>query len=101
MRKLREGIAATVLALYSLIGIEMLSGSLTCVEAYAKNIEDKPYLKDIYVGLGYDIEFIKDKYEYIVDVDKDVEDIYVKTRPENDNDIIKINGKVIQKGFKS
>ena len=100
MRKLREGIAATVLALYSLIGIEMLSGSLTCVEAYAKNIEDKPYLKDIYVGLGYDIEFIKDKYEYIVDVDKDVEDIYVKTRPENDNDIIKINGKVITKDDK-
>ena len=100
MRKLREGIAATVLALYSLIGIEMLSGSLTCVEAYAKNIEDKPYLKDIYVGLGYDIEFIKHKYEYIVDVDKDVEDIYVKTRPENENDIIKINGKVITKDDK-
>ena len=100
MRKLREGIAIIVMTLYSLIFGEVLFSNGICVEAYSKDIVNKPYLKDIYVGLGYNIEFDKDKYEYIIDVDKDIDEIYIKARPQNDNDIIKINGKVITKDDK-
>ena len=68
--------------------------NLTMTKVYA---EDKPSLKSIYISEGYDIRFSENVYSYIVDVDKDKDDIYIKAKPENPDDTVKINGQVVVK----
>lgn len=72
------------------------SGNLNLIttRAYA---EETPYLRSIYLSEGDDIKFSEDVHSYIVDVDKDDEEIFIKARPEDPSYIVKINGKVVTK----
>ena len=68
--------------------------NLIATKAYA---EEKPYLKNIYLSEGNDIDFSEDVYSYIVDVDKDTEETFIKAKPVNASDKVKINGQEVTK----
>ncbi|MCE5222200.1 MAG: cadherin-like beta sandwich domain-containing protein [Clostridium sp.] len=74
--------------------IEPNSLSLMTTKAYA---EEKPYLKSIYLSEGDNLNFSQDVYSYIVDVDKDTEGIFIKAKPNNPSDTVKINGQEVTK----
>lgn len=98
MKKIIKGIFTIVLTICSIVGIEsIILFNLACVNAYAQTKEDKPFLKSIYINKGEDIEFSKDIDNYIVDVDKEEEEIYLRAKPEDDNCIVRINGEVADK----
>ncbi len=59
--------------------------------------EEKPLLKNIYLSEGNDIDFKDDIYTYVVDVDKDTEDAFIKAKPDDPDDKVKINGQVVTK----
>ncbi|UZP03104.1 cadherin-like beta sandwich domain-containing protein [Clostridium botulinum] len=54
----------------------------------------KVYLDNIYLSDKCDIDFSRKKYSYILDVDKSLEEIVVRARPEDYNDTVKINGEI-------
>lgn len=68
--------------------------NLTLTKAYA---EDKPSLRNIYLSEGDNIRFSEDIHSYIVDLDKDAEEIFVKAKPDDPLDTVKINGQVVTK----
>jgi glucan-binding YG repeat protein len=53
------------------------------------------YLKSIYLSNG-SIDFSKDQYSYNVNVDDNVQQILVRTTPENDDDVVEINGQSVE-----
>ncbi len=59
--------------------------------------EEKPSLKNIYLSEGNDIDFKDDIYTYVVDVDKDTEEAFIKAKPDDPDDKVKINGQVVTK----
>lgn len=98
MKNIIKGIFTIILTICSIVGIEsIILFNLTCVESYAETKEDKPSLKSIYVNQGNDIEFSKDIYSYIVDVDKEEEEVFLRAKPENENYVVRINGEVADK----
>lgn len=98
MKKIIKGIFTIILTICSIAGIEsIILFDLTCVKAYAETKEDKPFLKSIYVNQGEDIEFSKDIDKYIVDVNEEEEEIFLRARPEDENCVVRINGEVANK----
>lgn len=89
MSKIVRRIIAVVVA-GGLFITEPFSFNLFNTKAYAS--ENRPSLKSIYLSDGDDIAFDEDIHSYIVDLDKDTEEIYVKAKPEDDSDKVKING---------
>ncbi|WP_297424189.1 cadherin-like beta sandwich domain-containing protein [Clostridium sp.] len=59
--------------------------------------EEKPQLRSIYLSEGNNIKFAADKYSYVVDVDKDTSEAFIKAKPDDPQDTVKINGKVVSK----
>lgn len=59
------------------------------------------YLDNIYISDGYDINFSKKKYSYVLDVDKSLDEILLRARPEDENDTVKINGETLSKDEKN
>lgn len=57
-------------------------------------------LKGIYLDEGEEIDFSKDIYSYIVDVESNIEELTLKARPEDENSIVRINGAVVGKDEK-
>ena len=94
MSKNIRNIIATILVLMSFSAIAPNCLNLTLAKVYA---EDKPSLKNIYLSEGDNIEFSEDVYSYIVDVDKDDEEIFVKAKPYDTEDIVKVDGQVVTK----
>ncbi|WP_160683895.1 cadherin-like beta sandwich domain-containing protein [Clostridium sp. C2-6-12] len=68
--------------------------NFTLAKSYA---EIKPSLRSIYINKGDNIKFSEDQYSYILDLDKDTDEIYIKARPNNDQDTVNINGKIVTK----
>lgn len=94
MSKTIRNIIVAVFIIGSFSVIEPGCLNLITTKAYA---EEKPSLKNIYLSEGDNIDFSEDVYSYIVDVDKDTEEIFVKAKPENPYDTVKINGQIITK----
>lgn len=94
MSKTIRNIIAAVFIVGSFSVIEPNSFNLMTIRAYA---EERPCLKSIYLSEGDNIDFSEDVYSYIVDVDKDTEEIFIKARPDDPSYIVKINGQVVTK----
>lgn len=62
--------------------------------AYAENM---PSLKNIYLSEGDNIKFSENIHSYIVDIDKDTDELFVKAKPYDLDDTVKINEKVVTK----
>lgn len=73
--------------------MEPSSLSLLNTKVYAN--ENKPYLRNIYLSEGDNIGFKEDVYSYIVDVDKDVEEMFVRVKPDDPSYTVKINGQTV------
>ena len=56
---------------------------------------DHAYLKSMYLSDG-DIDFSKSKYSYDVNVDENVKEIIIRATPEDDNDLVEINGQSVE-----
>ncbi|WP_294393813.1 cadherin-like beta sandwich domain-containing protein [uncultured Clostridium sp.] len=101
MKNIIKGIFTIILTICSIVGIESITlFNLTYVEAYAEIREDKPCLKSIYVNQGNDIEFSKDVYSYIIDVDKEEKEIFLRAKPLYDSYVVRINGDIVDKDDK-
>lgn len=53
------------------------------------------YLDSIYLSNG-SIDFLKDQYSYNVNVDDNVKEILLRATPENDDDVVDINGESVE-----
>ena len=101
MKKIIKGVFTIILTICSIFGIEsMILFDLTCVKAYAEACEDKPSLKSLYINQGSDIEFSKNIYSYIVDVNEDEQEIFLRAKPEDEDYVIRINGELVTKDDK-
>ena len=56
-----------------------------------ENDIEYPYLKSIYLSDGK-INFSKDKMNYDVNVEENIQEMIVRAKPDNDNDLVEING---------
>lgn len=81
-----------IIGVFSIIGPNSLN--LMTTKAYA---DQKPSLKRIYISDSERIDFSEDVYSYIVDVDKDTDQILIKVKAEDSSDTIKINGEALIK----
>lgn len=68
--------------------------NFTLDKAYA---DTKPSLRDIYINKGDNIDFFEYVYSYIVDVDKETDEIYIRAKPDDVQYTVKINGEVVTK----
>lgn len=94
MSKSIRNIIAAVLFIGVFSIIEPNCFNLTTTKAYA---EEKPYLRNIYLSEGDDIDFSEEQYTYIVDVDKDTDEMFIKAKPDNPLDTVKINDQEVTK----
>jgi len=85
-------VAVVIIGVFAAIEPNCLN--LITTKAYA---EEKPYLKDIYISGAYNLHFSKDVYSYIIDVDKDEDQILIRAKPDSLSDIVKINGQEVAK----
>ena len=98
MEKMIKGIFTIMLTICVLAGMEFIMVlSLTTLNAYAETKVDKSFIKGIYVGEGNKIEFSKDIHSYIVDVSSDIEETFLRVKPDNENYVVRINGQVVTK----
>jgi glucan-binding YG repeat protein len=92
-KSIRNIIAAVfIIGVFSVI--EPSSLNLITTKAYA---EEKPSLKSIYLSEGDNLHFSEDVYSYIVDVDKDTDEIFIKVKPDDPSYTVKINGQEVAK----
>lgn len=92
-----KSIKNIIAAMFICAGISVTAPSclnFTLIQAFA---EDKPSLRSIYLSEGDNIRFSEDVYSYIVDVDDDAEELFVKAKPYDAKDTVKINGQVVTK----
>lgn len=92
-----KNIRNIIAAMFICAGVSVTAPSclnFTLTQAFA---EDKPSLKSIYLSEGDNIRFSEDVYSYIVDVDDDAEELFVKAKPYDSQDTVKINGQVVTK----
>ena len=94
MSKRIRNILATVFIIGVFSVIEPSCLNLIDTRAYA---EEKPYLRNIYLSEGDNLRFSEDVYSYIVDVDKDTDEIFIKAKPDDPLDKITINGQEVTK----
>ena len=88
----------------NIIGALIVIGSFLILEPQYFNLfsakvyaEEKPYLKSIYLSDGDNIKFSKYIHTYVVDVDKDTDQILIKPTPDSLSSEIKINGQATDK----
>lgn len=67
----------------------------TTESSYEDSNQDSIYLDKLDLSKG-DLNFIKEKTSYDVKVDKDVDSMWIKAAPENSNDRVRINGKLLE-----
>ncbi len=91
-----------VINIFSLFGsLEYMDLVNKKVYAASKNYaESKVYLENIYLSDKCHIDFQKEKYSYVLDVDKSLEDILIKAKPEDYSYIVKVDGDVITRDDK-
>ncbi|OOM16510.1 cadherin-like beta sandwich domain-containing protein [Clostridium saccharobutylicum] len=90
MRKSLKYMAKAVLFVSTFCVIEAANyGCLKPIAAYA---ESDAEIKSITLSGGYSIDFSKDKYSYVLDVNEDTDAIVVRAKPLYNNDKILING---------
>lgn len=92
-KKIRNIVAATVV--YS--AFSFLAPSCANFALIKAHAVDKPSLKDMYLGSGTDISFSKDKYSYILDLDEDTDQVFLRAKPEDPLDTVKVDGQIITK----
>lgn len=97
MSNLKKRISAGVVASGIFFTLWPLNFSLFNTKVYADSKSEAPYLKSIYLSEGDNIDFKENVYEYIVDVDQDIEEIFLRARPQNDSYIVKVNGTIVEK----
>ena len=96
MSKRIKRILMLVLFLNSIFFIlESINCSFTGIIAYAEG--KRPSLKSIYLSEGDNIRFKEDVHTYAVDVDKDKTEAFIKARPDDPEDIVKIDSEVVTK----
>ncbi|SFC84860.1 cadherin-like beta sandwich domain-containing protein [Clostridium uliginosum] len=66
--------------------------SLTTTKTYAAS---RVYFKSVSLSDGCNINFSDDVYSYVLDVDKSLEEIIVRAKPEDSDDKVKINGEIV------
>lgn len=94
MSKIIKSIVIAV-AISGLSIMESSSLSLLSTRVYAAT--SGPSLRSIYLSEGDNISFYEDVYSYIVDVDKDTEEVSIKARPDDTSDKVTIDGDVVTK----
>lgn len=57
--------------------------------------KDYAYLESIYLSNG-NIDFSKSKYSYNINVKDNIEEILIRATPENNDDLVEINGKSVE-----
>lgn len=67
----------------------------TTDSSYADTTQDSIYLESIALSRG-DISFVKGKTSYDVNVDKDIDSIWIKAIPEDSNDRVRVNGSLLE-----
>ena len=78
--------------------IVLIYSNMLTIKAYAKEEDDgKPHLSSIYLSEGNNVKFSRQVYSYIVDVDKDTDEAFIKARPDDTNDTVKVNGNIVTK----
>ena len=68
--------------------------NLISTKAYA---EEEPHLKSIYLSAGDNLNFSENVYSYIVDVNDDNDEIFIKAKPDDPSYTVKINGQEVTK----
>ncbi|MVX63907.1 cadherin-like beta sandwich domain-containing protein [Clostridium chromiireducens] len=92
-KTLRSVAIAIIISIFTIIGPEYFN-FIVVSHVYA---DELPHLKNIYFSEGKDIEFLEDVYSYIVDVDKDTDEAFIKAKPDDPLDTVRIDGKVVTK----
>lgn len=67
----------------------------TTESSYEDGDQDSIYLDKLDLSKG-DLKFIKEKTSYDVKVDKGIESMWIKAAPEDSNDRVRINGKLLE-----
>ncbi|OOM74538.1 cadherin-like beta sandwich domain-containing protein [Clostridium sp. BL-8] len=78
-------------------GIVLNYSNMLTIKAYAKEDDGNPHLSNIYLSEGDNIKFSEGTYSYIVDVDKDTTEAFIKAKPDDPNDIVRVNGNIVDK----
>jgi glucan-binding YG repeat protein len=94
MSKKIKKIIAALFFISAFLVVEPSCMNLMTTKAYA---EEKPSLKGIYLSAGDNINFSENVYSYIVDVDKDIDEIFIKAKPDDPSYEVKINGQAVTK----
>jgi len=99
MSKNIRNIIAAIFIINAFAIIEPSCLNLITKQAYAVEVkeQEKPHLKNIYLSEGDDIQFSENEYSYTVDVHKDTEEAFIKAKPDDPLDTVKVNGKVVTK----
>lgn len=95
MNYVKNHVLKAVIAMGIFCSLEALNFSILNTDVYASTESQTPYLKSIYVSEGDDIKFKKNEHEYIVDVADDIEEIYLRAKPEGASYTVKINGSTL------
>ncbi len=91
MNKSLKKIIAITLSLNAIAVIEPAKDiSIFTETAHAAKYDD-PLLSELKIS-GYDIDFDKEKYSYKIKVDKNVDQITVRAKPEDSANIVTVNG---------
>lgn len=91
MNKNLKKIIAITLSLNAIAVIEPAKDiSIFTETAHAAKYDD-PLLSELKIS-GYDIDFDKEKYSYKIKVDKNVDQITVRAKPEDSANIVTVNG---------
>jgi glucan-binding YG repeat protein len=94
MSKKIKNIILTLFIIGAFSVLDSNSLNLITTKVYA---EDKPCLKSIYLSDGDNINFSKDIYSYVVDVENDTDQVIIKAKPDDLLDQVKINGDIVTK----
>lgn len=101
MGNLKKRIFTIAIAVGVFCSIDPLNFSILNTNVYATSTESQtPCLKSIYINEGDDIDFKQNQHEYIVDVSDDVENIFLRAKPEDSSYTVKINGSTLNKDEK-
>lgn len=93
MSKMVRRMILTFFVVYSLSFLQI--GSLNLITTKACAEEDTPYLKNIYVSDGGNLDFSRDKYSYVTDVGNDIDQVLIKAKPYDLLDTVKVDGEIV------
>ncbi|WP_294405720.1 cadherin-like beta sandwich domain-containing protein [uncultured Clostridium sp.] len=99
MNKRLKKITAIILSLNAIALIEPLGDISVFTETAHAAKYDDPLLSELKIS-GYDVDFDKEEYSYKIKVDKSVDKITVKSRPEDSANVVTVNGDEAKKDDK-